>query len=101
MLISIVFFSSAGPFGAEQSLSGGGPLYTIIGYIVVALFWSLPIALVVAELSPAFPHDGGYVVWVREAFGRKAGPFLGFQEGWWSYGSGVVDNALYPSLFLT
>uniref|UniRef100_A0A7S3G0G1 Amino acid permease n=1 Tax=Palpitomonas bilix TaxID=652834 RepID=A0A7S3G0G1_9EUKA len=101
-LIALVFFNvSGGPFGAEQSISSGGPLYTILGYTLVSIFWSLPCALVVAELSPAFPHDGGYVVWVREAFGRKFGPFLGFQEGFWSYASGVVDNALYPSLFIT
>ncbi|KAH7372559.1 hypothetical protein KP509_17G009800 [Ceratopteris richardii] len=43
-----------------------------------------------------FPENGGYVVWVSEAFG----PFWGFQQGWWKWLSGVIDNALYPVLFL-
>ncbi|KAI5055676.1 hypothetical protein GOP47_0029197 [Adiantum capillus-veneris] len=43
-----------------------------------------------------FPENGGYVVWIQEAFG----PFWGFQQGWWKWLSGVIDNALYPVLFL-
>lgn len=54
--------------------------------------YSIPIALVSAELCTAFPHDGGYTVWVKEAFGFT----LAFQEGYWSWISGVVDNAMYP-----
>ena len=38
-----------------------------------------------------------YVAWVTAAFG----PFWGFQEGWWSWLSGVTDNSVYPVLFLT
>ena len=43
-------------------------------------------------------HDAcRYVAWVTAAFG----PFWGFQEGWWSWLSGVTDNSVYPVLFLT
>ncbi len=28
------------------------------------------------------------------------GPFWGFQEGFWSWLSGVTDNSLYPVLFV-
>eukprot|EP00850_Spirogloea_muscicola_P024097 SM000441S16121 [mRNA] locus=s441:24154:27283:+ [translate_table: standard] len=52
--------------------------------------------MITAELSTAFPENGGYVVWVSAAFG----PFWGFQEGWWKWLSGVIDNSLYPVLFL-
>ena len=38
-----------------------------------------------------------YVAWVTAAFG----PFWGFQEGWWSWLSGVTDNSVYPVLFLS
>ena len=37
------------------------------------------------------------MAWVTAAFG----PFWGFQEGWWSWLSGVTDNSVYPVLFLT
>lgn len=50
----------------------------------------------------SFPHHMWlslcrYVAWVTAAFG----PFWGFQEGWWSWLSGVTDNSVYPVLFLT
>ncbi len=42
-------------------------------------------------------HARRYVAWVTAAFG----PFWGFQEGWWSWLSGVTDNSVYPVLFLS
>ncbi|KAJ1396939.1 putative polyamine transporter [Sesbania bispinosa] len=43
-----------------------------------------------------FPENGGYVVWVSSALG----PYWGFQLGWMKWLGGVIDNALYPVLFL-
>lgn len=40
-------------------------------YVVAALTFFIPIALVAAELATAFPNTGGIYVWVREAFGKK------------------------------
>ncbi|KAE8702221.1 putative polyamine transporter [Hibiscus syriacus] len=57
---------------------------------------SIPEALITAELSTTFPQNGGYVTWISSAFG----PFWGFQQGFWKWFSGVMDNALYPVLFL-
>src|SRR5262245_12510614 len=48
-----------------------------------------------AELSSAMPEEGGYVAWVRRAFG----PGWGFQVGWWSWLNSFVDVAVYPALF--
>ncbi len=45
-----------------------------------------------AELAAAMPDEGGYVTWVRRAFG----PFWGFQVGWWSWIDSFVDVAVYP-----
>lgn len=39
-------------------------------------------------------HAGGYTVWVLNTFG----PFWAFQTGYWSWISGVIDNAIYPAL---
>ena len=39
--------------------------------------WSIPEALVCAELATMFPEDCGYVIWVTAAFG----PYMGFLEG--------------------
>lgn len=77
-------------------MSSGGPLLALAGFIVMPLVWSVPEAFVVAELATAMPENAGYAAWVAEAFG----PFWGFQEGFWSWVSGVTDNAVYPVLFL-
>lgn len=96
-LVALIFYEvSGGPFGVEDSVRAGGPLLTILGFIIFPLLWSVPEALVTAELATAFPENGGYVVWIAAAFGD----FWGFQEGWWKWLSGVIDNALYPVLFL-
>ena len=97
-LIALIFYDvSGGPFGIEDSVGGGGgPLLAILGFLIFPLIWSIPEALVTAELSTCFPENGGYVRWVSAAFG----PFWGFQEGFWKWFSGAMDNALYPILFL-
>ncbi|GFZ12248.1 amino acid permease family protein [Actinidia rufa] len=97
-LIALIFYDvSGGPFGVEDSVrAGGGPLLSLLGFLVFPLIWSIPEALVTAELATSFPENGGYVVWISAAFG----PFWGFQEGFWKWFSGVMDNALYPVLFL-
>ncbi|GAB4853445.1 hypothetical protein Ancab_017635 [Ancistrocladus abbreviatus] len=97
-LIALIFYEvSGGPFGVEDSVkAGGGPLLSLLGFLIFPLFWSIPEALITAELATAYPENGGYVVWISSAFG----PFWGFQEGFWKWISGVMDNALYPVLFL-
>ncbi|KAK9715836.1 hypothetical protein RND81_06G192800 [Saponaria officinalis] len=97
-LIALIFYEvSGGPFGVEDSIkSGGGPLLSILGFMIFPIIWSLPEALITAELATTYPQNGGYVVWITSAFG----PFWGFQEGFWKWFGGVMDNALYPVLFL-
>lgn len=97
-LIALIFYEvSGGPFGVEDSVrTGGGPLLSLLGFFFFPLIWSVPEALITAELATTFPHNGGYVLWISSAFG----PFWGFQEGFWKWFSGVMDNALYPVLFL-
>ncbi|KAK3035741.1 hypothetical protein RJ639_033443 [Escallonia herrerae] len=97
-LIALIFYEvSGGPFGVEDSVrAGGGPLLSLLGFLIFPLFWSIPEALITAELATSFPENGGYVLWISSAFG----PFWGFQEGFWKWFSGVMDNALYPVLFL-
>ncbi|KAE8008103.1 hypothetical protein FH972_004648 [Carpinus fangiana] len=97
-LIALIFYEvSGGPFGVEDSVrAGGGPLLSLLGFLIFPLVWSIPEALVTAELATSFPENGGYVIWISSAFG----PFWGFQEGFWKWFSGVMDNALYPVLFL-
>ncbi len=52
-------------------------------WVIAAVFFFVPGALVINELSSRFPEEGGLYAWSREAFG----PFHGFVAGWtyWIY----------------
>ncbi len=52
-------------------------------WVLAAVFFFVPGALVINELSSRFPEEGGLYVWSKEAFG----PFHGFVAGWtyWIY----------------
>ena len=69
-LIGVVFFVvCGGAYGLEPVVAAVGGGWAIALIVLVPLVWSLPIALMVAELSSAMPEDGGYYVWVRTALG--------------------------------
>lgn len=96
-LIFLIFYEvSGGPFGVEDSVQAAGPLLALLGFLLFPFIWSIPEALITAEMGTMFPENGGYVVWVSSALG----PYWGFQQGWMKWLSGVIDNALYPVLFL-
>ena len=64
----------------------------LISYYLVAGFaFFIPIALVAAELATAFPNTGGLYVWVREAFGRRAG-FITIWLQW------IYNVVWYPTI---
>lgn len=96
-LVALTFFCVAGgAYGLEDAVGAGGPLVVLPALLLLPWLWSLPTALMTAELSTAMPEDGGYVVWVERAFGR----FWGFQEGWLSWLCSFADNAIYPVMFV-
>src|ERR1051326_1636608 len=52
-------------------------------WVLAAVLFFLPTALIIIELSTRFPAEGGLYVWSKEAFGD----FQGFVAGWayWIY----------------
>ncbi len=90
------FMVSGGPYGLEELIAktGYGPALLVL--LLVPICWSLPTALMVAELSAALPAEGGFYVWVRRGLGR----FWGLQEAWLSLAASVFDMAIYPTLFV-
>ncbi|HME12488.1 MAG TPA: APC family permease [Candidatus Acidoferrum sp.] len=52
-------------------------------WVLAAVLFFVPSAMVINELSSRFPHEGGLYVWSKEAFGD----FHGFIAGWsyWIY----------------
>lgn len=79
----------------------------IFFFIFGALFFLIPAALVSAELASGWAKQGGVYVWVKEAFGRKAG-FLAIWLQWienviWyptilSFVAGTIGYLIHPSL---
>jgi amino acid transporter len=95
-LVAMTFFCvSGGPYGIEDAVRAGYPFFFLIGMITIPWIWSLPCALMTAELSTAMPESGGFILWVKAAFG----PFMAFQEAWWSFVNNMFDLAIYPVMF--
>ena len=64
---------------------------SIFFFLLAALVFFLPTALVSAELATGWPKIGGIFVWVREAFGKR----LGFLAIWLLW----VENVIwYPTI---
>lgn len=63
----------------------------IFFFAMAALFFLIPSALVSAELSSAWPEQGGVYIWVKKAFGERAG-FLAIWFQW-------IENVIwYPTI---
>lgn len=59
-LAILVFYKvSGGPFGCEPAVKAGGPFFALLGFILFPLVWSVPEALVTAELGSAYPEPSG------------------------------------------
>jgi len=76
-------------------------------FILGALFFLIPTALVSAELASGWPKQGGIYAWVKEAFGKRIG-FLAIWLQWienviWyptilSFVAGTIGYLINPSL---
>ena len=63
----------------------------IFYFLLGALFFLIPTALVSAELASGWAKQGGIYIWVKEAFGKKAG-FLAIWLQW-------IENVIwYPTI---
>ncbi|KNA22680.1 hypothetical protein SOVF_031980 [Spinacia oleracea] len=94
-LVFLIYFEVAGgPYGEEPAVQAAGPLLALLGFLIFPFIWSVPEALITAELSTAYPGDGGFVIWAERAFG----PFWGSIMGTWKFLSGVINIASFPVL---
>lgn len=80
----VLFFNIAtvlGPRWVAAAAHNGTSSISL--WVIAALFFFVPTALVINELSSRFPNEGGLYVWSKEAFGD----FHGFIAGWtyWIY----------------
>lgn len=92
----VLLFNIATVLGPRWIAAAGhnGPS-SISLWLLAALFFFVPGALVINELSSRFPHEGGLYIWSREAFGD----FHGFVAGWtyWIYTAFYFPGLLLAS----
>lgn len=85
---------AGGPWGLELSVKEAGPGPVFLCFLLLPIVFSLPQALITAELSTLFDDNGGVVMWVRAAFGDFAAWIVGVN----AVIGAIVDLALYPLL---
>ncbi|MBN9230274.1 MAG: transporter [Legionella sp. 40-6] len=73
------------PISAKLGLS------LVFYYVIAAFAFFIPVALVAAELATAYPSTGGIYLWVREAFGKRAG-FITIWLQW------IYNVVWYPTI---
>lgn len=66
-------------------------LELIFYYLIAAVTFFIPVALISAELATTYPHTGGLYIWIREAFGLKAG-FITIWLQW------IYNVVWYPTI---
>lgn len=94
-LIAMICVTVAGGgFGIEDLVGSVGPGMTMLVFIAIPFVWSLPFGLSSAELSSAYPEDGGMYTWAKEGLGEKAG----FVSGWCYTIAGFVEPATFAVL---
>ena len=91
------FTACGGAFGIEPLIGAVGPGWAMVLIFLTPALYSVPIALMAAELSTLLPEEGGYYIWVRESLG----PFWAVQEAWWTLSYSVMLLASFPVLFVT
>ncbi|MCH9630710.1 MAG: Glutamate/gamma-aminobutyrate antiporter [Chlamydiia bacterium] len=73
------------PLTAEYGFS------SLFYYLIAAVGFFIPVALVSAELASTYPKNGGVYAWVKEAMGHKMG-FLAIWLQW------IENVAWYPTV---
>jgi amino acid transporter len=94
-LVFVLYFTvSGGAFTLESLVASVGPRIAIIALVAIPLFWAIPEALLIGELTSMLPVEGGYYRWVQRAFGDR----WGFLNAWCTWLYSLVEMSLYPSI---
>lgn len=94
-LAGLIYFTvCGGTFGIEPLVGSSGPGLSLLMMFVIPIIFSIPIMLMVNEMTSMMPREGGYYYWIKQAFG----PFAGFLAGWMNWVVSWVDVSIYPVL---
>ena len=99
-MMDIVLFNIAAVLGPRwiAAAAHNGPSSLSL-WVLAALGFFLPTALIIVELSTRFPNEGGIYVWTKQAFGD----FHGFVCGWcyWTYTMFYFPGLLLASVSMS
>lgn len=91
-LWDVVFMNVTAVIGLRWiPIAAGYGAASIPLWILAAILFFIPVSLIACELATTWPDQGGMYVWVREAYGEKAG----FLTSWFYYTNNLF---YYPSL---
>jgi amino acid permease (GABA permease) len=83
LALSVVCISSGLTSLFLYGLNTGGPVVMVWGWIVVA-FFTLNVALAMAEISSAYPTSGGLYWWAARLSTKRYAPFTSWMTGWFN-----------------
>ncbi|KAI8098846.1 amino acid/polyamine transporter I [Halteromyces radiatus] len=83
MALSVVCISSGLTSLFAYGLNTGGPVVMVWGWVGVC-FFTVPVALAMAEISSAYPTSGGLYYWAAQLSSRKYAPFASWMTGWYN-----------------
>ncbi|RCH92951.1 hypothetical protein CU098_008192 [Rhizopus stolonifer] len=81
--LSVVCISSGLSSLFEYGLTTGGPIVMVWGWVVV-VFFTMMVALAMAEISSAYPTSGGLYWWAARLSSRRYAPFASWMTGWFN-----------------
>lgn len=105
----IYFLVCGGAYGSEDLGSTLPPLYSLLGILLVPWLFGFPLAMLTAELATALPDPEGFMLWTNSTFDtwryidliEAWGSAASFVVGWNIMAIVMIDQALYPILFLS
>lgn len=110
-LVPMVLFSVSAMITLDSVATVAASGWRGIGvFVALAVFFYAPYGLITAELGSAWPQEGGIYVWIREAYGDRAGGvvawFYWVNLAYWAPAvfvifAGTVRAAFWPEMSRT
>lgn len=97
-ILALVTISIAGVFSIRHlpAMAEYG-LASVVYFVIAAILYFIPSALVCAELATGWPKTGGMYIWVKEGLGEK----LGFLSIWFEWTNTIVSFPAVLSVIVT
>ena len=83
-----------GIYGNEPPASASAPIYVTLTFLLLPIFYGIPMCLMVIDLEHRLPNPEGWIGWIRHEFGD----IVGNHNAYWTWVSFLIDAASYPCI---